>query len=513
MILESLIVPLLADIDNFTKGLSKAQTKADQTSKSLSEKFKSVGEGMMKTGGLVSLGLTTPIVAFGTASLNAASDLNETVSKVGVVFGDQSSRVMEFGKTSATALGMSENAALSAVGTYGNLFVSMNMSTDKAADMSMGLVTLAADLASFNNMDSTEVLDKLRAGLTGETEPLKALGVNLNAAMVEAKALEMGLLGVDGELSASAKAQATYALVLDQTKTAQGDFARTSDGLANSTRIAKAEFENISAQLGQSLLPIATDLMKALIPLLNWFNDLDPSVKNNIVVIGGLIAAIGPAITTIGGLSSSVGSLIGLFGAGGGLAGVGTFLSGTVLPGIGMAIGAVGLPVIALGLAIGALIAVIIVFGEDAQNTLNMVKGIFDGTMMVIGWWLKDTFIGIWNNVSNAIAGVVGWVSTLANSFNSLSIPSWLMPGSPPPLFYALKDVEKQMKGMVSGSLSDFNSELSIKSASSALPTKNIQNTNSSNADIVSAISALKVGYDEERLVRLLVSRLAKAGI
>jgi hypothetical protein len=509
MELEKLIVSLLFNDKDFTKGVDKAKSSTNSLSSTLSK----VGGTATKMGGVMSLALTTPIAAFGMASINAASDLNETVSKVGVVFGEQSDEVLKFGDNAAQALGMSKNEALSAAGTYGNLFVSMGLTEQASADMSMGLVGLASDLGSFNNMASTDVLDKLRAGLTGETEPLKALGVNLNAAMVEAKALEMGLLGVDGELSASAKAQATYALVLDQTKTAQGDFARTSDGLANSTRIAKAEFENISAQLGQSLLPIATDLMKALIPLLNWFNDLDPSVKNNIVVIGGLIAAIGPAITTIGGLSSSVGSLIGLFGAGGGLAGVGTFLSGTVLPGIGMAIGAVGLPVIALGLAIGALIAVIIVFGEDAQNTLNMVKGIFDGTMMVIGWWLKDTFIGIWNNVSNAIAGVVGWVSTLANSFNSLSIPSWLMPGSPPPLFYALKDVEKQMKGMVSGSLSDFNSELSIKSASSALPTKNIQNTNSSNADIVSAISALKVGYDEERLVRLLVSRLAKAGI
>jgi hypothetical protein len=507
MELEKLIVSLLFNNKDFIKGVDKAKSSTNSLSSTLSK----VGGSALKVGGLMSVGLTTPITAFGMASINAASDLNETVSKVGVVFGEQSDEVLKFGENAAQALGMSKNEALSAAGTYGNLFVSMGLTEQASADMSMGLVGLASDLGSFNNMASTDVLDKLRAGLTGETEPLKALGVNLNAAMVEAKALDMGLMTVGGTLDAAAKAQATYALVLDQTKTAQGDFARTSDGLANSTKIAKAEFENITAQIGTSLLPIATDLMKSLIPILEWFNALDPSVKQNIVVIGGLIAAIGPAISIIGTLSATVGTLIGLFGAGGGLAGVGTFLSGTVLPGIGLAVGAVGLPVIALGAGIAALIAVILIFGEDAQNTLNMVKGIFDGTMMVIGWWLKDTFIATWNNVSNAIAGVVGWVQTLASSFNSLSVPAIFQPGSPTPFENGLRGINSAMSALNKTTLPTFNSQLNVQTKSpiaDSIPSKTRNNNDDKPAN-----SQQSFDFDYPRFGREVVNAMIKAGV
>src|SRR4030067_27587 len=89
----------------------------------------------------------------------------------------------------------------------------MGMTEQASAGMSMGLVTLAGDLASFNNMAPEEVLEKLRAGLTGETEPLKSLGVNLNQAMIQARALEMGLWDGIGTIDANAKATASYSFI------------------------------------------------------------------------------------------------------------------------------------------------------------------------------------------------------------------------------------------------------------------------------------------------------------
>jgi hypothetical protein len=254
------------------------------------------------------------------ATIKPASDLAETQSKVGVVFGESSEEVLAFGKDAAESLGMSENAALSAAGTYGNLFRSMGMTEEKSADMSTQLVGLAGDLSSFNNMKPEEVLDKLRAGLSGETEPLKSLGVNLNQALIEEKAFELGLVDVTvsandvaaaeidlvkatenvakstqkygadslqaqeaivkqneaeekladarrgevGELDAAAKAQASYALIMEQTSLAQGDFARTSNGLANQQRILTASIENIKATIGTGLLPIIQEVVGGL---------------------------------------------------------------------------------------------------------------------------------------------------------------------------------------------------------------------------------------------------------
>lgn len=191
-------------------------------------------------------------------TIDAASDLEETETKVGVVFGDQAASMLAWGESAAESMGMSSNAALAAAGTYGNLFRAMGMGVETSASMSKNLVKLAADLASFNNMDPTEVLDKLRAGLSGETEPLKTLGVNLNQAAIQAKALEDGLWNGVGAMDASAKAQATYALILEQTTLAQGDFARTSEGLANQQRILAGNSENLAAAIGENLLPLKT---------------------------------------------------------------------------------------------------------------------------------------------------------------------------------------------------------------------------------------------------------------
>ncbi len=278
------------------------------------------GRGVRNLGSnLASLGVVAGAALGGVVikSISAASDLNETISKSGVVFQAASAEVLAWSKTSAAAIGLSQNAALGAAATYGNLFVSMGLAADKSADMSMKLVNLAGDLASFNNIDPTEAAEKLRAGLTGESEPLKSLGININETIIKAKALELGLIKtsastadlklktiaykkataeanvaiktyganstqalkaivkqekaqetlekstnkIPGTLDAATKAQAAYALIFEQSATAQGDFARTSGGLANQQRILRANLDNLSATLGTALLPKIAELV------------------------------------------------------------------------------------------------------------------------------------------------------------------------------------------------------------------------------------------------------------
>ena len=258
--LSNLLALLALDNSSFLDGLSQSQKASD----SFSTK---IGKGLSNVGGAVVASLAvagTAAVGFLASTIEPASDLNETISKTTVVFGDNAAQILEWSKTTATSLGLSQNSALTAAATYGNLFRAMEISEETSSKMSIGLVQLAGDLASFNNMDPTEVLDKLRAGLTGETEPLKSLGVNINQALLEQKALELGLWdGVDA-LDASAKAQASYALIMEQTALAQGDFARTSDGLANQQRILKAQFDNVRATIGTALLPVMTTLATTL---------------------------------------------------------------------------------------------------------------------------------------------------------------------------------------------------------------------------------------------------------
>lgn len=318
-----LLVSLGLDSSEYTKGLDEAEGKANRSSKNIVNGLSTIGKGVVIAGAAAGAAAT----AFIASTIAPASDLAETVSKVGVVFEDYADSVIKFGDNAAEAMGMSKNEALGAAATYGNLFRAMNISTDASYDMSTGLVSLAADLASFNNMDPTMVLDKLRAGLSGETEPLKTLGVNLNAALIEAKALELGLWDGNDAIDAAAKAQASYALIMEQTTLAQGDFARTSDGLANQQRIIAANFKNVKATIGTALLPMieklsstlnsvfsdpafqvglqkfidglgrfASKVMEAIPQVIDWFKRMSAWLSENQGVIVGILAALGVAV-------------------------------------------------------------------------------------------------------------------------------------------------------------------------------------------------------------------------
>jgi len=218
-------------------------------------------------------------------SVGLASDLNESMSKANVVFGDSIGIIDEFGKTSAASFGMSKNAAYEATGTFGNLFKSMGIGGDAAATMSVDITKLAADLASFNNVGIDEALASIRSGLVGEAEPMRKFGVLLSAAAVQAKGMELGISGAKGEMTEAAKVQARYAIILDQTTTAQGDFSRTQDGLANTSKSLSASMEDLSAEIGQKVLPVVLALAKALGEVLGISTDVEmhaPSMYDNL---------------------------------------------------------------------------------------------------------------------------------------------------------------------------------------------------------------------------------------
>lgn len=256
-----------------------------------------IGKSLKSLAGIAAGAFAAVKVAdLGREAIAAAGDLSETVSKVGVVFGEEADAVLKFGDSAATAMGMTKNEALAAAGVYGNLFRAMGITEKVSADMSTSLLGLASDLASFNNMDPNVVLDKLRAGLSGETEPLKTLGVNLTADAVKAKAMAMGIARTTKELSASAKAQATYALIMEQTSLAQGDFARTSGGLANQQRILAATVGNLKATIGTALLPVVTKVVSALAGL----------ATKAMPVVERIVAHLTPAFEKLGGAFSKV---------------------------------------------------------------------------------------------------------------------------------------------------------------------------------------------------------------
>jgi hypothetical protein len=247
------------DVAKAEKELAKFGKQSDVASKSFAQGFKDIAAKAAVAGAAIA-GIGVVI----NKAIQSASALSEAQSKVTQVFGDQAESIFDWGKTSAQAFGQSETQALSAVGTYGNLLQAFGITAEKASEMSKAMVELAADLASFNDTSIEDALQALQSGLSGETEPLKRYGVALNDARLKTEALALGIYEGTGALSVAAKAQASYALILKDTTLAQGDFERTSDGLANQQRILQAQFENLITQLGGFLLPIALKVVQAL---------------------------------------------------------------------------------------------------------------------------------------------------------------------------------------------------------------------------------------------------------
>lgn len=285
------------------------------------KKLRSEVDGVDKSAGKVSHsfeGVRTAaagaLAAFGTAAVvngirsavDAASDLAESGSKVAVVFGDSATEVEQWASTAATSVGLAKQQALEAAGTFGNLFTALGLTKSAAAQLSPEVVQIAADLASFNNLSVQETLEKLRSGLVGEIEPLRSLGISFGAAQVEAKALALGLADANGEVSEGAKVQARYALILDQTKAAQGDFARTSDGLANQQRILSAEFGNLQAEVGTRLLPIMLKGAGVVRDVIKVFSSLPAPLQDAVLGIGALGLILGPLVLIGGNVAKAI---------------------------------------------------------------------------------------------------------------------------------------------------------------------------------------------------------------
>jgi hypothetical protein len=224
---------------------------------------------------------TATLTAALESSVSAASDLNEEIAKSRQIFGDASGAVDEFARNAAQGLGISRNQALEATGTFGNLFTTVGLGEEAMSRMSQRLVTLGADLASFNNADISDVLAAIRSGLIGEAEPLRRFGVLLSETRVQQVAMAAAGKTNVKQLTDQEKALARYNIILEDTAPAHGDFERTSGGLANQTRVLKANVDDLSASLGGVLIDDLGRAAKGANSLIGMFKELGD-------VIGGL---------------------------------------------------------------------------------------------------------------------------------------------------------------------------------------------------------------------------------
>ena len=210
---------------------------------------------------LVSAGMITK---FSKQCIEAASNLQEVANVVDVTFGKNANKINEWAKNQAASFGLSETAAKRYAGTYGTMAKQFNMTSDQAATMAIELTKLTGDVASFYNLEDKVAATKLKAIFTGETEGLKELGVVMTETQLSSYAMAKGWGKTTQEMTEQEKVLLRYQYTIEKLGHAQGDFARTSDGYANSTRTLKLELENLKVEIGKEFIPVASMGIQAI---------------------------------------------------------------------------------------------------------------------------------------------------------------------------------------------------------------------------------------------------------
>lgn len=297
--IEELQVLITANTKQLQKEIAKTNTtvaglkkSADKSSNGVMTAFSTLKRG------IVALGIGKVIKDSIMSGMNAIESDNLFETSLGNMADDVRAWSNEVGD----ALGLNAVAMRKNTGVIYNMTTSMGLAEDNALKMSKGITLLTEDMASFYNLSSDEAFNKLRAGLTGETEPLKALGILVDENTIKQVAYQHGIAQTGAELTQQQKVLARYVAILQQTGNAQGDLARTIDSPANQLRILKNQVVQLGMAFGNLLLPV----IKAVLPYITAFFKL---VTMGLNALGKLLGITKDTSSSASGLSSGFGGV------------------------------------------------------------------------------------------------------------------------------------------------------------------------------------------------------------
>ena len=271
---DQTIKQVTSNIQNESKKWDKAAAKSAD---SMEDSF--LGMAKKVAAGLAASKVVSTLTSWGKAAVEAASDLEEVQNVVDTVFGEGSGQIETWAKKAGSQFGLTETQAKKFTSTLGAMAKSSGLAGDEIITMSTDLAGLAADMASFYNMDFETAFEKIRSGISGETMPLKQLGINMSVANMEAFALQQGLEKTFSQMSQGEQTMLRYQYLMSVTSDAQGDFARTSDGYANSIRLIETNIENLKTKIGNVLLP---EIGKVTTNINKMFEKLAPTEEDTV---------------------------------------------------------------------------------------------------------------------------------------------------------------------------------------------------------------------------------------
>ena len=321
---------------------------------------------------LVLAAFAAALVAAGLKVVALGSDAEETENVTGLAFGKMKEAAEEWAKNFAASTGSSRFESIELVSDLGLIVKGMGFTEEASLKMSSRMVELAADMASAKNVPLDVALEKIRAGLIGESEPLRTMGVLLSEARVKEEAYASGLAETGAELTNTEKVQARMNIILEDSVAMHGDLINTQDSVANQWRAIKNDVFDAATALGQKLLPVASEVLGVLgewvkkgADLLTWITESEERMK----VFGAILAGV-----VVTGIGLVIGALW------------------LLVPAIAAATGGISLIIPAIALGVGALVAAWILFGDTIMAFLRGAWDKLKKGFHAFKGWLADAF-------------------------------------------------------------------------------------------------------------------------
>lgn len=284
---------------------AKALKKLDDDVKKFKERLDKIGSGTLKLGKTLTVGLTAPLTLAGGALVAAASNATEAQDRFEALFEKVGPLAESTAKRLSDSMGMANYHTKELLSSTGDLLLGMDFTEKTALQVSSKIVTLAADLAAFKNVEggTAAVTDTLNKALMGNTGVLrKQLSILISDKDVEKEMLKIRMAGIAGTED-QIKALATLRLIQEKSRRATGAYAKNIGGFRSQLSIFNDTIKETAAAFGDILLPIATFIIKrVLLPMIRFFRDLPRPIKGVILAIGAIAASIGPVLIAVSGM-------------------------------------------------------------------------------------------------------------------------------------------------------------------------------------------------------------------
>ena len=256
----------IAQFNKSTEKMPSTITSASLSFTNLYHKAKTLASGIVNLGRKIG------------AAVEKSMDYTENMNLFSVSMGQYAGQAMDYAEKVSLAMGIDPSEWIRSQGIFMTMATGFGVASDRAYTMSKNLTQLGYDLASFYNMDVGDAMTKLKSGLAGELEPLRAIGYDLSQAKLEATALKLGISKSVSAMTQAEKAQLRYYAILTQVTNAQGDMARTLDDPANQMRVFKAEISMAAREIGNMFIPALNAVLPYAIAVAKVIGTLAKSI-------------------------------------------------------------------------------------------------------------------------------------------------------------------------------------------------------------------------------------------